>query len=178
MNTVVGLFHGLLNSNAAHEILWGSWRIKQTLPDPRESEAHKLKIITPFKTVIKTGSLHVVLTWCVPQAELNTLVFQLQTGCVVLKHRGDVRLETDKSRSQDPQDCKLHGTVVFHSQLVRDWVTVSRYTEAWKKKHSYKTTRIFDHTVPAVWAAVQTAQESLRSRAAKGSTMIYFVILT
>lgn len=43
-----------------------------------------------------------VLTWCVPQAELNTLVFQLQTGCVVLKHSGDIRLKTDqKYKIQD-----------------------------------------------------------------------------
>lgn len=71
----------------------------------------QIKIIVEMYTITKTvitKCFCTVLTWCVPQAELNTLVFQLQTGCVVLKHSGDIRLETDhRVRSQDRYNCYI-----------------------------------------------------------------------
>lgn len=39
---------------------------------------------------------HIIFTWSVPEAELNALVFKLQTSCVVLKYSWNIRLEMDK----------------------------------------------------------------------------------
>lgn len=37
-----------------------------------------------------------ILTWCVPEAEFNSLIFKLQAGCVVLKHSRDISLQMNK----------------------------------------------------------------------------------
>lgn len=41
-----------------------------------------------------------LVTWCVPQAQLDPLRFDLKTGRVVFKHRGDVALEWGKKHAE------------------------------------------------------------------------------
>lgn len=60
---------------------------------------------------LNCGNVSSILTWCVPEAELHTLVLQLQTGRVVLEHCGDVSLEMD-DEEKGVLITNLHGIIV------------------------------------------------------------------
>lgn len=53
--------------------------------------SHRNDPLSHSNFAVVTRSLS-IFTWSVPEAELNTLLFKLQTSCVVFKYSGNIRL--------------------------------------------------------------------------------------
>lgn len=53
--------------------------------------SHRNDPLSHSNFAVDTISLS-IFTWSVPEAELNTLFFKLQTSCVVFKYSGNIRL--------------------------------------------------------------------------------------
>lgn len=69
-----------------------------------------------------------------------------------------------------------HPILAGITKVVTGRFTISKYTAVWKSQ-GCKTTDLFYHTVPAMWAPDEKVQEPLRESAPKSKNTIIFIIL-